>query len=262
MTRMHSLFKNIGLKRIAFVAVLFIAAIVCHKLVSAQIRARHFTMAYTQANTAARPQRPPKRLPDPPRILSFTIAPERIRAGETATIQWSTANTEEVVVGERNPEWPQTSSETIRTPLSSVPSGSLQVSPSQTVTYTLHARKGGRSVLKSLTIQVTSAPDPLATCSITGQIFGKLTWNSTDDRGQTFSATLRQIYMSSNESDERVYSQLQGRTYTFTNVPAGQTYRISPGNFRARPTERTVTCKPGTVHRGINFELTGAPPSG
>ena len=259
MTRMRSLFKNIGLKRIAFVAVLFIAAIVCHKLVSAQIRARHFTVAHTQA---ALPKRPPKKLPDPPRILSFTIAPERIRAGETATLQWSTANTEQVVVGEGNPEWPQTSSEAIRTPLSSLPSGSLQVSPSRTVRYTLHARKGGRSVLKFLTIQVTSAPTPPATCSITGQIFGKLTWNSTDDRGQPFSATLREMYMSSNESDERVYSRLQGRTYTFTNVPAGQAYRISPDNFRARPRERTVSCQPGTVHRGINFELTGARPSG
>jgi hypothetical protein len=262
MTRMRSLFKNIGLKPIAFVSVLFIAAIVCHKPVSAQIRARHFTAADTQSDTAPRPQRPRKTLPDPPRILSFTIAPERIRAGETATLRWSTANTEQVVVGEANPEWPQMSDEAIRTTLGSGHSGSLQVSPSQTVTYTLHARKGGRSVFKLLTIQVTSAPPPPATCTITGQIFGKLTWNSTDDRGQPFSATLRQMYMSSNESDERVYSRLQGRTYTFTNVPAGQTYRISPDNFRARPMERTVSCQPGTVHRGTNFELTGAPPSG
>lgn len=261
MIRMLSLFKNIGLKPIAFVSVLFIAAIVCDKPASAQIRARHFTVADTQTGTATRPPLPPKRLPDPPRILSFTIAPERIRAGETATLRWTTANTEQVIVGESNPQWPQ-SGEAIRTVLSSERSGSLQVSPSQTITYTLHARKGGRSVFKLLTVQVTSAPPPPATCTISGQIFGKLTWNSTDDRGQPFSATLKQMYMSSNESDERVYSRLQGRTYTFTNVPAGQTYKISPDNFRSRPMERTVTCQPGTVHRGINFELTGAPPSG
>lgn len=258
---MRSLLKNIRLKPIAFVAVLFIAAIVCDKLGSDQVRARHFTVADTQTGTPERPPLPPKRLPDPPRIISFTISPDRIRAGETATLRWTTANTEQVIVGEANPEYPR-SGEAIRTRLSEGPSGSLQVSPSQTITYTLHARKGGRSVFKSLTVQVTSAPPPPATCTITGQIFGKLTWDSRDDRGQPFSATLRQMYMSSNEGDERVYSRLQGRTYTFKDVPAGQTYKISPDNFRSRPMERTVTCRPGTVHRGIDFELTGAPPSG
>jgi hypothetical protein len=88
---MRSRFKNIGLKLIALMAVLFVAAIV----------------AYTQKSPAAR-QRPPKTMPDPPRILSFTSTPERIQAGETATLQWSTANTDQVVVGEGHPEWLQT----------------------------------------------------------------------------------------------------------------------------------------------------------
>jgi hypothetical protein len=66
MTRMRSRFKNIGLKLIALMAVLFVAAIV----------------AYTQKSPAAR-QRPPKTMPDPPRILSFTSTPERIQAGES-----------------------------------------------------------------------------------------------------------------------------------------------------------------------------------
>jgi len=230
------------------VAVLFIAAIV--------------TVAYTQKNPTGRLQRPTKTMPDPPKILSFTSTPERIQAGETVTLQWSTANTDQVIVGEGHPEWLQTRGEAIDTPLSSELSGSLQVSPSQTITYALQAKKGGRSVFKFLTIQVTSVPTPPATCSITGQIFGKLTWRSTDDRGQPFSATLKGMYMRSSEGDERVNVRLQGRTYTFTNVPAGQTYKISPENFRARPMERTVSCEPATVHRGINFELTGAPPSG
>jgi hypothetical protein len=258
---MRSIFQNTRSKSIAFVSVLFVAAIVCDKPGSAQIGTRHFTVADTQTGTAARPQLPPKRLPDAPRILSFTISPDRIRAGETATLRWTTANSEQVIVGEANPEWPR-SGEAIRTRLSEGPSGSVQVSPSQTITYTLHARKRGGSVFKSVTVQVTSAPPPPATCTISGQIFGKLTWDSRDDRGQPFSATLRQMYMTSNEGDEGVYSRLQGRTYTFKDVPAGQTYKISPDNFRSRPMERTVTCQPGTVHRGINFELTGAPPSG
>lgn len=242
MKKTHSLFIIINLKPIAFAAVLFIAAISFHLHASAQTR-------------------PPKRLPDPPVIISFTIAPPRIQAGQTATLQWSTTNTEHVFIGEPDPEW-RTSGEFIRAPRAVELSGSLQVTPSHTVTYRLQAKKGGRSTFTDVTVQVTNLPAPPATCSITGQIFGKLTWNSSDDRGQPFSATLRQVYISSDGTDQRVYTRLRGRMYIFRNVPAGKTYKISPDNFRARPREITVSCQPGTSHRGLDFELTGAPPSG
>jgi len=101
------------------------------------------------------PEQPTEELPD---ILSFTVTPPRIQAGQTATLQWRTANTDHVFIGERNPEWPRTSSaEPIRAPRGIAPSGSLQVSPSQTTTYTLGAAKWADSVFKSVTVEVTSS---------------------------------------------------------------------------------------------------------
>ena len=260
MKGIHSLFTNIG-KRIAIAAMLFLTAGSFHLLVSAQTRSGHFAPTYTGSTQDTRRHFPPKRLPDPPVILSFTIAPLRIQAGQTATLQWSTTNTERVFIGEPDPEW-RTSGELIRAARAVELSGSLVVNPSKTATYRIKVQKGGRSVYKDVTVLVMIAPTPPATCSISGQIFGRLTWNSSDDRGQPFSATLRQVYISSDGTDPRVYTRLRGRMYTFTNVPAGQTYKISPDNFRARPREITVSCQPGTSHRGLDFELTGAPPSG
>jgi hypothetical protein len=101
----------------------------------------------------------------------------------------------QVFVGERNPEWPRTSSEPILAPRGIDPSGSRQVSPSQTVTYRLEAKKAGKSTFKDVTVEVTSAPAPPATCSITGRITGKLRWNTEDDRGQPGVATLTHIIM-------------------------------------------------------------------
>ena len=204
------------------------------------------------------PEHPPKRLPDAPEILSFTIAPPRIHLGQTATLQWRTANTDHVFVGERNPEWPHSSSEPIRAPRSIEPSGSLQVSPSQNVTYRLEATKEGKSTFKSVTVEVTSSPTPAATCSITGRVSGRLQWE--DDRGQTVSLT--HIYLTTPGADQPVRAQIRENRYIFANVPAGQTYKIYPGNFRSQPQERDVPCRPNKTHGEVNFRITKPPPSG
>jgi hypothetical protein len=208
------------------------------------------------------PEQPAKGLPDAPEILSFTVAPQRIHAGQTATLQWRTANTDHVFVGERNPEWPHTSPEPIRAPRGIEPSGSLQVSPSQTVTYRLEAKKEGKSTFQDVTVEVTSSPTPAATCSITGRLSGRLQWDTRDDRGQPVSFTLTHIHMTTPGAAEPVHARVQGGEYIFANVPAGQTYKIFPGNFRSQPRERAVSCQPNTTHRGVDFEITGPPPSG
>ncbi len=213
------------------------------------------------------PEQPTEELPD---ILSFTVTPPRIQAGQTATLQWRTANTDHVFIGERNPEWPRTSSaEPIRAPRGIAPSGSLQVSPSQTTTYTLGAAKWADSVFKSVTVEVTSAPAPAATCSITGRVSGRLRWDTKDDRGQPVSFILTHISMTTPGADQPVRARVRRRTYIFANVPAGQTYKIFPysfgpfgGKFRSQPRERTVSCQPNTTHRGEDFEITGPPPIG
>jgi hypothetical protein len=208
------------------------------------------------------PAPPDKELPDAPQILSFTVAPQRIRAGQTATLQWRTANTDHVFVGEGNPRWPHTSPEPIVAPRAVEPSGSLQVRPSQTAKYRLHAQKGGRSTFDDVTVEVTSPPTPAATCTITGRLSGKLRWDTRDDRGQPVSFTLTHIDMTTPGAAQPVRTRVQGREYIFTNVPAGQTYKIFPGSFRSQPRERAVSCRPNTTHRGVDFEITGPPPSG
>ena len=203
----------------------------------------------------------PKELPDAPEILSFTAEPARINAGETTTLRWRTANIDQLFFGKRNPQWPDTSSDPILTPRGIDPAGSFPVNPSQTSTYVLEAKKGGRSVIKMVTVEVTSAPTPPATCSITGQVDGKLTWNTMDDRGNPISPTLRFIEMKTMGVSEPRRARIQGRTYIFADVPAGQRYRISPGLFRSQPKEHTVICRPNTTHR-LNFVITGPPLQG
>jgi hypothetical protein len=204
----------------------------------------------------------PKRLPDAPEILSFTAARTSIHAGDTTTLQWRTANSEQVFFGERNPEWPKTSSETILMPRDIELSGSLQVNPPQTVTYVLEAKKGAGSVFKFVTVEVTNPPTPPATCSITGQVFGKLTWKTVDDRGNPISPTLTHIEMKVPGASQSVAARIQGRRYIFRNVPAGKTYRIFPGFFRAQPQEIMVFCQPNTPHTGIDFVITRPPLQG
>ena len=59
---------------------------------------------------------------------------------------------------------------------------------------------------------------------------------------------------------ERV-GQKQFATYTFTNVPAGKTYRVFPAGFRAQPRDRTVECRPNATHGEQHFRIVG-PTSG
>jgi len=94
-----------------------------------------------------------------PQILSFTVIPTRIHTGQTTTLQWTlqwrTANADQVFVGEGNPKFPQTSSEPIVAPRAVETSGSWQVNPSHTTIYRLEAKKGADSAIKVVTVEVT-----------------------------------------------------------------------------------------------------------
>ena len=212
---------------------------------------------------------PPVKSPgDVPRIASLVIAPQRLGAGQAATLQWETENTDAVFIGESNPEWPRASQEAILAPQSVPPSGSLQVTPGQTVTYRLEAKKGAKSVFHDVRVEVAS------TCSITGRLEGpaNLHFETTDDRGQPVSVTLTRMRLTSITAPgdapltaviqlgERV-GQKQSATYTFTNVPAGKTYRVFPAGFRSQPRDRTVECRPNEIHGEQHFRIVG-PTSG
>ncbi len=98
------------------------------------------------------------------------------------------------------------------------------------------------------------------TCSISGRVSGKLQWNATGDRGQSYSFKLEEIVIIEPGTNRPMFSQVRERKYKFANVPSGKTYRISPGQFRSEPREILVRCEPNKHHRRKNFKITGLHP--
>ncbi|MFH1933246.1 MAG: hypothetical protein ABIN18_16855 [Pseudomonadota bacterium] len=82
-----------------------------------------------------------------PVINSLTAAPEQINEGESATLSWSISDAD---------------SATIDNAIGSVDplSGSLEVSPLSTTTYTLTATNGGGSVISKVTVTVSEPSVP------------------------------------------------------------------------------------------------------
>jgi peptidoglycan-associated lipoprotein len=87
--------------------------------------------------------------PPPPlaaRINSFTAEPRTIERGQSATLRWAAANATDMTIDQG---------------LGAVTaSGSRQVFPSATTTYTLSVRGPGGTDSRSVTVEVTSPPPP------------------------------------------------------------------------------------------------------
>jgi hypothetical protein len=184
-----------------------------------------------------------------PEVLSFTAAPQRVRSGEVVTLRWHTAHADEVFVGERNPDWPQASRYPIRSPQRVQPSGTQQVRPFRSTTYRIEAKTGGKGTSDDVSVEV------MGTCAITGQVEGKRQFSTKDDRGQPFTFTLRVMTMRGPDNSRRTEplrpqspNAATTATYTFTNVPAGQTYRIQPMGVVSDPAHLDVECLPGRTH--------------
>jgi Outer membrane protein and related peptidoglycan-associated (lipo)proteins len=97
------------------------------------------------------PAPPPAPAPAPPppaaaRIQSFTAEPSTIERGQSSTLRWSVENATTV---------------TIEPGIGTVPaSGSRQVFPTNTTTYTLRAQGPGGSANATATVTVTTPPPP------------------------------------------------------------------------------------------------------
>src|SRR5205085_2671737 len=104
-------------------------------------------------------------------VVTFSVNPAAINAGQSSTLTWSTTNATSV---------------TIDNGLGSRPlSGSASVSPTATTTYTLTATGAGGTVTKQATVTVTSLPAPTATfsaspASITTGASSTLAWTTTN----------------------------------------------------------------------------------
>jgi RHS repeat-associated protein len=85
-----------------------------------------------------------------PTIDSFTAAPVSILGGQPSHLAWSTSNAPSVTLQNVTKTPPQT--------LASSPSGSLDVTPSETTTYRLTAVNGSTLVTQDVTVVLTKAP--------------------------------------------------------------------------------------------------------
>lgn len=194
---------------------------------------------------------PIKPIPSNLRILSFTITPSSIVAGQAATLQWRTENSERVLVGERNPELARNQwAEPILMPRSVDSSGSLQVTPSRTTTYSLKATKGSfSSYARSVTVTVTNPPPPpppQGFCTIFGRV-------SNDQREY---ATTIGIYRA-DEPRRALFTQKVrvGGDYSIPRIPVGEYDVIPRGSYPSsrmdigpNPRARRITCRPAGSH--------------
>jgi peptidoglycan-associated lipoprotein len=114
-----------------------------------------FTAACKKKVAAPAPPAPPPtraEAPPPPppasaaRIISFTVEPNSIQRGQSATLAWSVANATDI---------------NIDNGVGSIQAnGTRQVFPGNATTYTLTARGTGGTDTRSVTVQVTNPPPP------------------------------------------------------------------------------------------------------
>src|SRR3954470_22566881 len=106
---------------------------------------------------------------DPP-TASLTASPSAVDAGQTSTLSWSSQNASTLSI---DPGMPSVSS-----------SGSLQIRPVKTTTYTLTANGAGGTARTTATVTVQPAPPSKSTLS------GVLTYhNNTARTGQNLGET-------------------------------------------------------------------------
>lgn len=195
---------------------------------------------------------PPKRFPSNLKVLSFTITPAAIQAGQTATLQWQTEDAERVLVGERNPaSATDQGGEPILMPRAVEPSGSLQVTPSRNTTYSLKATKGAFSVYaRSVTVTVTNPPPPpppQGFCTI----FGKVS----NDKSEY--ATTIGIYRPADSRRAVLTRRVRPNgDYSIPNVPVGEydviprgVYPSSKLDIGPTPRAQRIVCRPARSHR-------------
>jgi peptidoglycan-associated lipoprotein len=83
-----------------------------------------------------------------PAIDSFTVEPTRIERGQSATLRWAVSNATQISIDQG---------------LGTVPaSGSRQIFPGMTTTYTLNASSPAGMVTRSVTVDVVVPPPPSA----------------------------------------------------------------------------------------------------
>ena len=92
-------------------------------------------------------------------------------------------------------------------------------------------------------------------CSISGNLSGSLEGLSYPDHaGPPTTVRLRQMLAESPDG-EQVSARVNNRSYTFSNLYAGVTYKVFPHGFESLPRQKTVRCRGNSQHRA-DFRIT------
>ncbi len=196
-----------------------------------------------------KPTPPPPVLPT---ISAFSVEPDTIVEGESATLSWTVANAntvsivvDDVVIHE-----------------SSELSGTLSVTPLATTEYHLVALRGTRSVEETVTLTVTPAPVPLRIQSFTadpaslpaGGGTTQLSWAVTGASGIVIAAVGGDVVYTGEEASHAIEVDLTGTT-TFTLTATGENgvtadENVTVGVALPAPTIDSFSASPGNLPVG------------
>lgn len=200
-----------------------------------------------------------------PKVLSFTSSAETIVSGDAATLSWSLQDAETASLTSD-----KGLSQTI--PFAQLTTGELEVSPTETTTYTITVNAQGKSDTKALTVAVVDISAPEITsftadpATIVEGNSTTLTWRTRDAESGTITGDGQEITINA--------ADLAGGSVQVTPL-SSTTYTLSITNLLGTATETanvTVQGKPPevsafttsamTVTRGesvtLGWRLTGA----
>jgi phospholipase C len=180
-----------------------------------------------------------------PTVVAFTSTPMTITAGDNAVLTWNVTGAESVSIDHGVGGVPLT--------------GTKQVSPQTTTTYTLTASGTGGTVTAQVTLNVNSAPPPPAApsiqltadhTSITSGQTATLSWSSTNATSITLDNGIGTVTV---PSGSKAVSPTSTTTYTATAAgPGGSTTAsvIITVTAPATPTIGSFTASPTTINKG------------
>lgn len=195
----------------------------------------------------------PTKIPTTPaEIISFVANTSQVQKGSSVILSWNTKNANTVRLG----RYGTSDFQNVQA------SGSQTVSPDKTTIYVLMA--GGSTkeptAAKSKTLQITVSTPQTGTCSIEGELEGK--WRQrVKERPQDSGSIWTVVVGTYIAGSDRIFegaSVSDSGIYRFKDLSAGKEYTIRPV-WASSPTEGTVLCTAGKIHKGAKFKITGGP---
>ena len=117
------------------------------------------------------------------------------------------------------------------------------------------SRPSGAILCQNFPYEKTWTNGAAQRCSISGNLSGTLEGLSYPDHaGSPTRVRLRQMLVEL-PNGEQQSAPVSNRSYTFTNLYAGVTYKVFPHGFESLPRQRTVQCRGNSQHRA-DFRIT------